>query len=188
MVFTSANGVECFFRELKKQKVDLRRLCKCRFAVIGPGTGEALERYGFCWDLCPQEYTTRALAKALIETGEREVPVYLMRSARGNPLLYEMLKQHFTVEDVTLYDTVPAHVFPNRDKLDQADYLVFSSAGGVELFLEAHGRIPEGVKCVCIGEMTAQALRGVPSERILIAEKAVTESLVYTILKDKKPL
>lgn len=187
VVFTSGNGVECFFRELKKRKVDLRQLSKCRFAVIGPGTGKALERHGFFWDLCPQEYTTVALARSLIETGERETPVYLMRSARGNPLLCEMLKEYFTVEDVALYDVSPV-AFSGGNILKEADYLVFSSAGGVEFFLERYSRIPGGAKCVCIGKTTAQALRGVSAERILIAEKAVTESLVYTILKDKNLL
>lgn len=187
VVFTSANGVECFFRELKQRKVDLRQLSKCRFAVIGPGTGETLERHGFFWDLCPREYTTGALARSLIETGGREIPVYLMRSARGNPLLCEMLKEHFAVEDVALYDVAPA-AFPGGSTLDKVDYVVFSSASGAEFFLERYGRIPEGAKCVCIGEMTAQALRGVSAERILIAEKAVTKSLVHSILKDKNLL
>jgi uroporphyrinogen III methyltransferase/synthase len=187
VVFTSANGVACFFRELRNRNMDLRCLSKCRFAVIGPGTGEALARYGFRWDLCPETYTTEALAKALMKTGEREVPVYLMRSARGNPLLRECLQEHFDLEDVALYDVAPDGLSP-KGLLERTDYLVFSSAGGAALFLERYGRIPEGAKCVCIGEMTAKAIRGVPEERILVAEKAVTESLVHAILKDQNRL
>ena len=187
VVFTSANGVACFFRELRNRSMDLRCLSKCRFAVIGPGTGEALARYGFRWDLCPETYTTKALVKALMETGEREVPVYLMRSARGNPLLRECLQEHFDLEDVALYDVAPDGL-SEKGLLERTDYLVFSSAGGAALFLERYGGIPEGAKCVCIGEMTAKAIRGVPEERILVAEKAVTESLVHAILKDQNRL
>ena len=42
LVFTSANGVETFFRRLRRERVDLRRLAGCRFAVIGASTGAAL--------------------------------------------------------------------------------------------------------------------------------------------------
>ena len=185
VVFTSANGVECFFRELRARKMDLRCLSKCRFAVIGPGTGAALAEHGFHWDLCPETYSTAALADALIETGE--APVYLMRSARGNPLLCERLKEHFSVEDVALYDVAP-DIPSERALLEKADYLVFASAGGAELFRDVYGSIPKGVKCVCIGEVTACALRDVPPERILVAEHAVTESLVQAILKDQNRL
>ena len=187
VVFTSANGVACFFRELKVRKMDLRGLSKCRFAVIGPGTGEALEQHGFHWDLCPEIYTTAALAEALIKTGEKGAPVFLMRSAQGNPLLYERLKEHFGVEEVALYDVEPG-VLSEGALLEKADYLVFASAGGVELFGDVYGRIPEKGKCVCIGELTARALCDVPSERILIAEQALTESLVHAILKDQNRL
>ena len=46
LVFTSANGVETFFRRLGRERVDLRRMSGCRFAVIGAATGAALERHG----------------------------------------------------------------------------------------------------------------------------------------------
>ena len=42
LVFTSSNGVHVFFKQLKEQGIDLRRLCLDNFAVIGPGTAAAL--------------------------------------------------------------------------------------------------------------------------------------------------
>lgn len=38
IVFTSANGVECFFEEMQETGKDIRDLAHIRFAVIGDGT------------------------------------------------------------------------------------------------------------------------------------------------------
>lgn len=38
IVFTSANGVECFFEEMQEIRKDIRDLAHIRFAVIGDGT------------------------------------------------------------------------------------------------------------------------------------------------------
>ena len=46
VVLTSANGVRCFFQWLEESGVDLRRLGRCKFAVIGKATGGALRKHG----------------------------------------------------------------------------------------------------------------------------------------------
>ncbi len=185
LVFTSANGVDAFFARLRREKFDVRRLHFCRFAVIGPGTGGRLGEYGVMPDLCPEVYTGEALGRALLERAEPGASVCLLRSARGGALLRRMLEERFSVEDIPLYDLrsdawATKSVYP---RLEQADYLTFSSASGVELFLETYGAIPKGVKCVCIGEVTAAALSScdVP---VLVAGEATVKSLVDTILKD----
>ena len=78
----------------------------------------------------------------------------------------------------------------SREQLPELDYLVFSSAGGVELFYDTVGPVPEGPVCVCIGPVTAAALEkrldrpfltspdisaGGIVETILAAERAKTE-------------
>lgn len=160
VVLTSQNGVDCFFRRLNEQHIDLRRLHACRFAAIGKATAAALADHGIQADLCPPVHTTQALAQALVEAVPQREPVYLFRSALGSPELYHRLAEHTHTEDIPLY-TLRA---PDGDcaslfsQIQQSDYLVFSSASGVSFFLDTFGSIPEGPVCVCIGPVTTQAL------------------------------
>ena len=65
IVFTSPTGVRLFFEKLASGRTDLRRLARCRFAVIGEGSRRELEQRGLFPDLMPEVYTGEALGKAL---------------------------------------------------------------------------------------------------------------------------
>lgn len=183
IVFTSRNGVSCFFRHLTQQRIDLRRLHTCRFAVIGPGTAAALANFGFYADLCPAVHTTQALAQALLQTVVPGQPVLLFRSALGSPELLQRLAAHTPTEDIPLYTLRTPEA--DRDSLPlqaaQADYLVFSSASGVDFFLRTYGHIPPNTTCVCIGPVTAQALAPHCSA-FLTAPDISSEGLVNALL------
>ena len=184
VVLTSQNGVSCFFRRLEEQHIDLRRLHACRFAVIGSATAAALAHHGIQADLCPNIHTTQALAQALLETVPQGEPVYLFRSALGAPALFTQLSKHTDTEDIPLY-TLRA---PTQDcaclwpEIQQSDYLVFSSASGVDFFLNTFARIPEPPTCVCIGPVTAQALADHHAAPPLVAEDISCQGIVSTIL------
>lgn len=186
LVFTSANGVKEFFRRLKAERVDLRRLANCRFAVIGAATGRALSDQGFQADLCPEAYTTAALARALLEAVPPREEIVLLRSRQGSKELLETLSASRAVRDIHLYDAVPA---PSAEEagewLERADYLVFTSAGGVKMFLEQNGRIPDQVRCVCIGGVTAAALARNWSGRPILAGDTSVEGIAAAILEQE---
>lgn len=184
VVLTSQNGVACFFRRLEEQRIDLRRLHACRFAVIGSATAAALARHGMQADLCPQVHTTQALAQALLEAVPQGEPVFLFRSALGAPELFAQLSKHTHTEDIPLY-TLRA---PDLDRdcllpqIQQSDYLVFSSASGVDFFLNTFGHIPEQPACVCIGPVTAQALAPHCATPPLVAEDISSQGIRDIIL------
>ena len=184
VVLTSQNGVDCFFHRLKEQNIDLRKLHACRFAAIGKATEASLASHGIHADLCPPVHTTQALAQALVDAVPQGEPVYLFRSALGSPELYRRLAEHTHAEDIPLY-TLQA---PELDcaslysQIQQSDYLVFSSASGVDFFLKTFGSIPEGPVCVCIGPVTAQALAPHCSTPPLIAEDISASGIQQTIL------
>lgn len=185
LVFTSSNGVERFFEEMKQQKTDIRSLHNCRLAVIGAATGEKLAEYGVYADLCPEHYTSQALGEALLQAAGEDEDVYLFRSAQGSKPLYEMLSEKFRTVDVPIYDLEPdATVIPDaRKKLAGADYVTFASASGVELFMKAYGAVPEQAACVCIGEVTADALKKYSARNILMAADISAAGIVGTILQ-----
>lgn len=188
LVFTSGNGVRSFFRHLRAERVDLRRLHGCKFAVIGASTGALLEQHGICPDLCPETYTSAALAEALAERAEPGETVALLRSREGAEVLPRVLRQRgISVRDIPLYtlrsqlETAEAA----RAVLDTLDYLTFSSASGVELFYAAHGAVPEGAVCVCIGEVTAKALSRRYHKPFLTADTISAEGIVDVILRHR---
>ena len=187
LVFTSVNGVETFFRHLRRERVDLRRMAGCRFAVIGAATGAALERHGILPELCPDGCTSAALAAALTEWVLPGEDVVLLRAREGTPLLPSLLaRQGIPVRDVPIYtvrsdqETAAAA----EPVLETLDYLVFSSAGGVERYFALHGAVPAGgTVCVCIGGVTAKALEARHGGPFLTASSISAKGIAQTILE-----
>lgn len=179
LVFTSANGVKVFFRQIEPDAVR-----GCKLAVIGAATGEALKTFGLCADLCPETFTSDALARALSAAAQPQERIILLRSAQGSPQLPQLLTSAgFAVCDVALYDVEADGSAP--ESLPAMDYLTFSSAGGVRLFMEQYGAIPENVRCVCIGDVTARALPSSLAEDCLIAAEASVSGIVDAIVRDR---
>ena len=65
LVVTSRNGADRFFERLRASGTDVRSLAACRFAAIGPATGEALAQRGVFADVFASPATSEALAAAL---------------------------------------------------------------------------------------------------------------------------
>jgi uroporphyrinogen III methyltransferase/synthase len=179
LVFTSANGVHCFFRELRQQRVDLRTLHRCRFAVIGPATAKALADHGVQADLCPKTSTSAALADALCGAAETVERVLLFRSAEGTKLLPERLAARYAVEDIALYDMAWEDTAP----IDTADYITFASSGGVTEYLRRYGQLPAGAVPVSIGPVTAETLARTVGSPCLSAPEISTDGIVRAILE-----
>ena len=184
LVLTSANGVRLLFRRLREEKLDLRRLHACRFAVIGAPTGTVLAEHGIQADLCPAIYTSEALAGVLCEEVKNGEDVFLLRAREGAAILPEKLREKgISVTEVPLYHLRADHQVSRRthDSLETLDYLTFSSAGGVRLFLEEHGTLPEHPTCLCIGTVTAKALTPHVKKPFLTAGSATVEAMVEAL-------
>ena len=183
IVFTSANGVDTFFRQAAQKETDRLSLSKHKFAVIGQATGEALARRGFRASLCPKRFTSEALAAELTAAAKPEDRILLLRSALASSTLPDLLRKAvLAVEDVPIYDiTCESFAQP----LPNMDYLTFSSSSGVALFLERYGRIPEGIRIVCIGDVTAKTLSQYTDRTFLTAADISATGIVETILRDR---
>lgn len=181
LVFTGANGVEQFFRLLRRDGRDIRALCACRFAAIGGATREALAERGVKADLCPDTFTSAALGEALraaVRPGEDAV---LLRSARGTAALPDALAADgIPFEDIPIYTVSP---IPGGDAPTAADYLVFASAGGVAQYFDLFGSAPPDAVCVCIGPVTAEALRGRLDRPFLTAREISAAGVADAILR-----
>lgn len=183
IVFTSANGVNSFFRHALQKGIDKVSLSKHKFAVIGSATGEALAKYGIHASLCPKLFTGEALASELTAAAGPEERILLLRSAMASSTLPDMLRNAgFTVEDIPIYGL---ECISFAEPLPEMDYLTFSSSSGVTMFFERYGRIPEGTCPVCIGSVTAQTLSQYTDKSYLTASDISSGGIVETILADR---
>ncbi len=182
LVFTSSNGVCTFFRQLDRLQLDRRRLSAVRFAVIGGATGKTLREYGYLADLCPKVYTSASLGQALLQMAAPEESLYLFRSAQATEELPDILRAAGrTVEDLRIYDVTAQP----EERSAPVDYLVFASAGGVRAYWETFGEPETAVRCVCIGDVTAKALKAQSSRSFLTAPEISAEGIIQTILEDR---
>ncbi len=186
-VFTSPNGVEIFFEYLKKRRLDVRRLNRVKFAVIGTGTAAALEERGIYPAYLPERYDVEALAEGLCEIVNPKENILILRAEQGSEILTEKLdaaKMRYT--DVKIYDIQVDAEKRRRaeERAEEMDFITFASGSGVRGFLEGGGRLPKGTKAVCIGESTAKMLKRYGYEEMLIAKIFHVDGIVDAIVKE----
>ena len=180
LVFTSANGVDLFFRRVRERGIDLRLFGGKKFAAIGAHTAEKLAAYGFTADLVPARYTANALYECLSELDLPREEILLLRSASGNPVLCGAGMQ------ADLYDTVPDEneIGETGRLLPEAKIVTFGSAGGARALLNRF-MLPQGCVPVCIGEETAAELKGRGYDPV-ICQTASAEALADAVVAAKE--
>ena len=203
LVFTSANGISCFFRTMEEEGVDPECFRGHSFACIGSATAKKLSEYGYSADLVPEEYTSEALGKALAGQSEAGGPgnsgpeqekkkILILRAEQASPALTRILSEAgIPFEDRKIYRLVPrvpadsfsADAFSSEADGRTPDYLVFGSAGTVRAFLKFR-EIPGGTCPVCIGRFTAGELEKHRSGLFLTAEEYTGEGIAACIGRD----
>lgn len=147
VVFTSKNGVDAFWGELRRQGGDARRFGGAKVFAIGPKTGEALVSSGIVPDGTPAEFRGEAVAESVLAgLGDaRGKRVLLPRALEAREILPETLRAHGALVDV-----VPAYrtVLPSSESLEhlrkafdlgEVDVITFTSSSTVRNLVEALG-------------------------------------------------
>ncbi|MDY3250878.1 MAG: uroporphyrinogen-III C-methyltransferase [Candidatus Choladocola sp.] len=191
VVFTSPTGVRIFFDEMKKKRMDLRRLAGVKIASIGSGTCRELEKYGLYSDLVPEIFDGEHLGMALATvctTGER---ILIPRAAEGNQELISLLLEKTPyVDDVPTYDTVyeSGRFDDVRAELENGnvDYVIFTSASTVRGFAAAVGDTDfTKIRAVCIGRQTKAAADAFGMQTWM-AEQPSIDSLTERLIQVQK--
>ncbi len=109
VAFTSANGVERAWAELRRSGRDARAFGNVKIAVIGPATGRALEAHGLSADVVAKEFKGEGLADELLRVVETKgARVLVLRALRAREALPEALRAAGCVVDVApVYETHP---------------------------------------------------------------------------------
>ena len=177
VIFTSPNGVRTFFEALAGHG-DARLLGRARIAVIGPGTGAALESRGLRPDLVPSRSVAEGLLEALAEHSMQGQRVLLPRAQEAREILPEELSRRGAVVDVTpCYKTVMPEPPP---QLAEIDRVVLMSSSAARHFRQICPADPE---CICIGPVTAETAREQGFKKIVQARQFDEEGVVRALLQ-----
>ena len=163
LVFSSPNGAERFFEELRATHRDARALYGIAVAVIGPGTAEAVRAEGVVPDFIPTRAVGESLAESLAGLDVQHAVV--VRARGGRDVVRQALMDRGT--DVTLIEPYVTVAEPldarTRDRALEADWATFTSASSVRFFCAAAGGAgvvrDSGLKLASIGPVTTEALR-----------------------------
>jgi uroporphyrinogen III methyltransferase/synthase len=179
IVFTSANGVRWFMKELR----DARDLAGVSVAAIGNATADELRACNIEPDLVPERFVAEALLDAFPDasSGGR---VLLARAAVARDVLPDGLRaKGWEVDDVAVYANEPlVPSAADRARVASADVVLFTSASAVGRLLEAVG--PEAIPdlVACIGPVTADAARALGLRVDLVADVHTIPGLVAALV------
>ena len=167
----------------------MRTFGNIKFAVVGRGTKEYLERFGFYADYMPKEYTTECLANGLSGLVKECERVLIPRAKQGSKKLTQILDiANVEYLDLSIYDVKAEAV--EVSALKGLDYLTFESGSGVRGFFKEEAEektriLNQSVYPVCIGTVTADVLMEYGVTRALVA-KDYTADGICEILKEAR--
>lgn len=186
IVLTSMNGAEIFLKNLKKLKIDIRKLKNIKFAVIGNGTGEILENAGIYPDIIPDIYTTKELGKCVVKAACDTDKLLILRAEKGSSDLTDILDNFgILYDDLKIYD-----VKMNNNKLYEkkihSNFITFASSSGVNTFFEYGFSLSDSTKIICIGEVTAQTLIKNGINKFYLSDTQNVQGIIDKILQEVK--
>ncbi len=194
-IFTSANAVSIFMRELAARRLDARAFGRTQLAAIGPGTGDALAEHGLRPDVVPDRYVAEGLLEALSSRVLRGQRVLLPRAADAREVLVEELGgMGARVDELKLYvSSIPQE--PDAEGLrrlraGEIDIVTFASSSSVRNLVAMLGgdTAPlRRVRIAAIGPITAQSVRDAALEVAVEAREYSIEGLVDALVGDVGP-
>ncbi len=190
IVFTSANGVDFFFRRLWELGGDARALGRAQVACVGEATARALGERGLRADLVPASFRAEALIEPLAARAGAGARVLMPRGDLARQDFPAALRERgLHVDEVIVYRTRPARngVTMIRRLLEEGrlDAITFASPSAVESFLTAVGPDAPALlgraAVACIGPVTAAAARERGLRVDVLAEPSTMPGLVRAL-------
>lgn len=187
VLFSSANGVRGFFDALYASGRDARALGAARVAAVGPGTAEAMLKYGVRCDVTPKEnFRAEGLVAALADEarGQRCLSI---RGSRGREVLAEGLRGvGAVVDEVAAYAStdrkdVDPHV-AQRMAAGEIDWTFATSSAIAHSLVRLFGDALKQTKIASLSPLTSSALREHGFPPAVEAPQATLAALVEAIL------
>jgi uroporphyrinogen III methyltransferase / synthase len=165
IVFTSVNGVDRFWGELRAAGLGSDSLADVSLCAIGPATAAAIEEEGARAELIPDEFVAEAVVEALLRHGSLEgARILLPRAAEARSVLPDSLREHGAyVLEVAAYRTVPdlegSEQVRRLLRTNEVDLITFTASSTVRNFVESVGTEIGSARVASIGPITSGTAR-----------------------------
>jgi len=169
IIFTSANGVDFFWRRLAERKKPHHLPSSLKVCAIGPATARPLKEKGVSVRYVPKKFVAESILEGfekMIVKGKR---ILLARAKKARDILPSGLrKMGAEVDVVAVYRTVrPRGGSKKLKKLlteGKIDVITFTSSSTVNHFAELLRRenlkkLLKGIAIACIGPITAKTAK-----------------------------
>lgn len=158
IVMTSVNGVKYFFKSLKANNIDIRRV-KGQFVSIGKATSKALLDHGIVDILEANDFTGEGIVKLLKDKIEAKDKILLPRSKQGRKSIVKALQSYGAdVDDIPIYETVQGKNM-NVESFKECDTVVFTSPSTVKNMIGIVGEDElRNKRIISIGPITSKTL------------------------------
>lgn len=189
LFFTSANGVHCFFKQLKDKNLPLHTLDHSLIAAVGHKTENALKEYGYQADFIPTVYDADTLAREFFHKFPDVVGPFLL--IRGNKSL-ELLPTVFRMKNIAFDSIVTYETSANIDIKDtlittlqkyNIDIISFTSPSAIDVFVELGGLQFVNINgpIACIGTTTEKRALEVGFTNTIVPKEFTIEGMIAAI-------
>jgi len=187
LIFTSKNGVDCFFDLLGKERIEFPGNIKV--GVVGASTAEAVKRRGVDVEIVSTGTTGNDFAQYLLNEVAKTGDKFLLAlGAKAGSTIEDSLKTVCEVCRVNVYDTVipqglrgDLSAILNNNKIDG---IVLSSPSAVEnvLHVACDAIADKGIPLLCIGKTTGDALVNKGIRSILVSSSPQPDAFATEIV------
>lgn len=192
VIFTSVNGVDCFFNRLFQLGSDARALKGVKICAIGPATAQAVRRYYLRVDCQPSKYVAEEVLEELKRREElKDKRILMPRADIARSFLPEELKKlGAEAVEVTAYRTLLVHPeeldLLEKLRAGEIDVVTFTSSSTVRNFVEIIGKenlaqLDGKVRFVSIGPITTRTAEELGMKVYLEAKEYTIPGLVKAI-------
>lgn len=190
IIFTSANGVQFFFKRLMEKGKDIRDLSGIKICCIGPATAKQVEARGIKVDLMPSEFIAEGILQSFAGIDLKGRKILIPRAAKARDILPQGLKKKgASVDVVTAYQTLNSgrkkEEFEDLFTENKVDVITFTSSSTVTNFVEIMGTdysLPPHVQIACIGPVTAATAKKAGFSVDIHQKEYTIEGLVQALI------
>lgn len=195
VVFTSANSVLFFIKELARLGIDIRSLAGLKLCAIGPKTSQVLSSYGLMAEYQPQNFSAQGIVDGLMGRLTPDDNILLPTAQESFMTVCDALSQNgIRYLRMPIYQNIQAQPTPQIlfDMMgDKAiDYITFTSSSTVNRFMS----LAEGVfikrvlntPVISIGPSTTQTAIDHGFKDITTCQNFTIEDMVSEIITQVK--
>jgi len=204
LILTSVNGVDAFWRRLRKLHITRKQLDHLRVAAIGPATRKAIEKGGLRVEVVPEEYVAESVVESL-RPHVRGKRVLLTRAKVARDVIpRELRRLGAKVDVVEAYETA---VPPNarvplravlKDPKRRPHVITFTSSSSARNFVSLLGqhlgylrsgpRSGARIRMASIGPVTSSTLLDLGLPVDIEAEEYTIPGLIRAIVAAQSTL